>query len=69
MSLHKDRELQKFDLAKKMVLSGLLPHRRNWLFTEKFQLFLNGERIESSVYCSENVDFMEGNMVLKLFLN
>lgn len=43
MSLHKDRELQKFDLAKKMLLSGLLPQRRNWLFTEKFQLFLNGE--------------------------
>lgn len=39
-SLHKDREFQKSDLAKKMVLSGLLPLGRNWLFTEKFQLFL-----------------------------
>lgn len=35
-----DRELSKADLAKTMLLSGLLPLGRNWLFMEIFQLFL-----------------------------
>ena len=65
----KDRELSKSDLAKTMILSGLLPLGRNWLFMEIFQLFLKREGIESSLNCNKNVDLMDGNMIEKLLLN
>lgn len=32
-------------------------------------MFLKGERIESSLNCSKDVDLMEGNMIEKLFLS
>lgn len=69
VSLLKDRELSKADLAKTMLLSHLLPLGRNWLFMEIFQLFLKREGIESSLNCNENVGLMDGNMIEKLLLN